>query len=85
MEYEHYLSKLENVKQVNTLDDYFYHKNSRSNSPYKFEDITFSLLTKTKYKSPISSTNNSPSYSNNNSPLNSRNSSRVSSPVLRAY
>jgi hypothetical protein len=51
MEYEEYLSKLEKVKQVNTLDDYFYHKSSRSNSPYKFEDITFNLLSKFRNKS----------------------------------
>jgi hypothetical protein len=63
MEYEEYLSKLEKVKQVNTLDDYFYHKSSRSNSPYKFEDITFNLLSKFRNKSPMNSKNNSPTNS----------------------
>jgi hypothetical protein len=63
MEYEEYLSKLEKVKQVNTLDDYFYHKSSRSNSPYKFEDITFNLLYKYRNKSPMNSKNNSPTNS----------------------
>ena len=77
MEYEDYLIKLEKVKQVDTLDDYFYHKSSRSNSPYKFEDITFSLLTKSRYKSPVNYISNSP--------VNSRNNSKSNSPILKAY
>lgn len=69
MEYEEYLSKFEKVKQVDTLDDYFYHKSSRSNSPYKFEDITYNLLSKLRNKSPINSNNNSPTNSRTNSPV----------------
>ena len=64
--YEEHISKLEKGNSADSIDDYFYIKSSRSNSPSnnRFEDITFNLLSKLKKSSP----NNSPKQSPNSSP-----------------
>ncbi len=64
--YEEHISKLEKGNSADSIDDYFYIKSSRSNSPSnnRFEDIAFNLLSKLKKSSP----NNSPKQSPNSSP-----------------
>jgi hypothetical protein len=64
--YEEHISKLEKGNSADSIDDYFYIKSSRSNSPSnnRFEDIAFNLLSKLKKSSP----NGSPKVSPNASP-----------------
>ncbi len=64
--YEEHISKLEKGNIADSIDDYFYIKSSRSNSPSnnRFEDIAFNLLSKLKKASP----NSSPKVSPNPSP-----------------
>ena len=64
--YEEHISKLEKGNSADSIDDYFYIKSSRSNSPSnnRFEDIAFNLLSKLKKSSP----NSSPKISPNPSP-----------------
>ncbi len=64
--YEEHISKLEKGNIADSIDDYFYIKSSRSNSPSnnRFEDIAFNLLSKLKKSSP----NSSPKVSPNPSP-----------------
>lgn len=63
--YEEHISKLEKGNIADSIDDYFYIKSSRSNSPTnnRFEDITFNLLSKIKKTSPNSSPKQSPNAS----------------------
>lgn len=63
--YEEHISKLEKGNIADSIDDYFYIKSSRSNSPTnnRFEDITFNLLSKIKKSSPNSSPKQSPNAS----------------------
>lgn len=63
--YEEHISKLERGNIADSIDDYFYIKSSRSNSPTnnRFEDITFNLLSKIKKSSPNSSPKQSPNAS----------------------
>ncbi len=63
--YEEHISKLEKGNRADSIDDYFYIKSSRSNSPSnnRFEDITFNLLSKLKKSSPTSSPKMTPTSS----------------------
>lgn len=63
--YEEHISKLEKGNVTDTIDDYFYIKSSRSNSPTnsRFEDIAFNLLSKLKKSSPSVSPKPSPTSS----------------------
>lgn len=64
--YEEHIRKIENGNVADSIDDYFYIKSTRSNSPSnnRFEDIAYNLLTKIKSKfSPSTSPNNSPKTS----------------------
>jgi hypothetical protein len=63
--YEEHISKLETGNSADNIDDYFYIKSSRSNSPSnnRFEDIAFNLLSKLKKSSPNSSPKITPTSS----------------------
>jgi hypothetical protein len=63
--YEEHISKLEKGNTADNIDDYFYIKSSRSNSPSnnRFEDIAFNLLSKLKKSSPNSSPKITPTSS----------------------
>ena len=63
--YEEHISKLETGNSADNIDDYFYIKSSRSNSPSnnRFEDIAFKLLSKFKKSSPNSSPKITPTSS----------------------
>ncbi len=64
--YEEHISKLEKGNIADDIEDYFYIKSSRSNSPSnnRFEDIAYNLLSKLKSKmSPNSSPKVTPTSS----------------------